>query len=35
MFDDLELDTLLDDLRTHFSDIDREMKLRTKLFAMR
>lgn len=35
VFEDLELDTLIDELVAHFSDIDREMKLRSKLFALR
>ena len=34
VFDTLTLDVLTDALENHFSDIDREMKLRSKLFAM-
>ena len=35
IFDDLELEVLLDALTSHFSDIDKEMKLRTRLFAIK
>ncbi len=35
IFDNISLDELLTALEEHFSDIDREMKLRAKLFNMR
>ncbi len=35
VFDHITLDELLDALESHFSDIDREMKLRNKLFTMK
>ena len=35
IFDSLTLDVLVDEMQSHFGDIDREMKLRSKLFALR
>ncbi len=35
VFDRLDLPTLIDGLENHFSDIDKDMKLRNKLFALR
>ncbi len=35
MFDRLDLPTLIDGLENHFSDIDKDMKLRNRLFALR
>jgi hypothetical protein len=34
-FERVDLETLLDELQSHFSDIDRDMKLRDKLFSLR
>ena len=35
VFNSLELDELLDELRQHFSDMDEEMKLRDRLLALK
>ncbi len=35
MYDDLGPDELLSALESHFSDLDKEMKLRAKLFALK
>lgn len=35
IFDTLDLETLMDDMEDHFSDIDKDMKLRDKLFSLR
>ncbi len=34
-FDDLTLDVLVDAIESQFSDIDRDMKLRARLFNLR
>ena len=35
VFDHITLDVLLDELERHFSDVDRETKLRSKLINLR
>ena len=35
VFDHLTLDVLLAELENHFSDVDREMKLRSRLFGIK
>ena len=35
IFDTITLDVLIDALENHFCDVDRDMKLRSKLFSMR
>jgi hypothetical protein len=35
VFERIDLESLLDELQSHFSDIDRDMKLRDRLFSLR
>lgn len=35
VFDHIDLDDLLDELKSHFSDIDEEMKLRDRILNLR